>query len=416
MRNRSRLVAALAGSMALAAAPAHAAEEKGAETKAEKRPAWKPAVPAPPKIAGAKADYAGSQACARCHAEAYESWKASFHARMLAAPKEGFLEDAWKKWETDGTGAGPTTGNATGARFQRSDVKYVVGGGKWKQRYLVANETSGGLQLMNRQFNRVSGKWEDYGQKNDWNTTCATCHTTGYRITAYDPARPLLQRSEWVEPGVGCEACHGPGARHVKSRKKADIWNVAYQPVEQQSRLCGYCHVRLENRQWKSAQGSHREDLPAPKVGDTFLPWQDWTRWYPEQVVLPGIQKEDPFDREYAGDLEGMFKVDDVSRADGVFEEARHHQQYQGFVQSAHFQGGQLSCITCHAPHGARGMLKKVPADACRSCHDETFTVERHMPNTGKTAADLFVKSHTFKRSPRASSGPGTSGQPRYYE
>lgn len=412
----SKLMLVLLVTAVSGAAPADAAEDKKPATKVGEKARKKAAAPAPPKIAGARADFVGSQACAKCHAEAFKSWKESFHSKMLAAPTEGFLKDAWEKWETDGTGAGPATGNVTGKKYQRSDVKYVVGGGKWKQRYLVQNEDSGGLQFLNRQFNRVSGKWENYGQKNDWNTMCATCHSTGYRITAYDAAKPLLQKSEWVETSIGCEACHGPGAKHVKSRKKADIWNVAHQPVEQQSRLCGYCHVRLENERWKSAQGNDREDFPAPKVGETFLPWQDWTKWYPEHVVLPGIQAEDPLDKEYPGDLKGMFKVDDVSKADGVFEEGKHHQEYQGFIQSAHFKSGQMSCITCHSPHAGKGRLKKVPADACKACHDETFTVEKYMPNTGKTADNLFVKSHTFKKNPRASSGPGSSGQPQYYE
>ena len=57
----------------------------------------------------------------------------------------------------------------------------------------MKNDQTGNLQFMDKQFNRYSGLWENYGQKNDWNTQCATCHTTGYRITEYDEkarARP----------------------------------------------------------------------------------------------------------------------------------------------------------------------------------------------------------------------------------
>lgn len=403
---------ASAAIIALASAPA-VADEKKQGKKAEHAAAK---APAPPKIAGKKADFVGSQACSKCHAEEYRSWKESYHARMIRPVEQGFLKDAVDKWDGDGVSTGPTKGNVTGKPFERSDVELVVGGGKWKQRYLVRNEDTGGLQFLDKQYNRVSGKWEPYGQKNDWNTQCATCHTTAYRITAYDAAKPKAQKAEWAELGIGCEACHGPGAKHVKSRKKADIWNVAHQPVEQQSMLCGYCHIRLENEQWKTAQGNPREDFPAPKLGETRLPWQDWTAWYPEHVVIPGIQKEDPFDKDYTGDLKGMFKVDDTSRADGVFEEGKHHQEYQGFIQSAHFKSGELSCITCHSPHAGKGKLKKVAADACKSCHDASYTVEKYMPNTGKTAENLFVKSHTFKKNPRPSSGPGTSGTPDYYQ
>lgn len=98
---------------------------------------------------------------------------------------EGAIVDAVEKWATDGANPGPTKGNVTGAALKLEDVQYVVGS-KWKQRYLVKNDQTGNLQFMDKQFNRLSGKWENYGQKNDWNTQCATCHTTGYRITAYD--------------------------------------------------------------------------------------------------------------------------------------------------------------------------------------------------------------------------------------
>ena len=394
-------------------AAADRARRDACAAAAEKK-AKKPAAKSAGEAALRKA-FVGSEACGKCHAEELESWKESFHSKMVRPREQGILKDVVAKWKGEEGNAGPTTGNGDGKSYALEDVKYVIGS-KWKQRFLVANPDTGGLQFLNRQFNRNSGKWENYGQKNDWNTMCATCHTTGYRITAYDAANPKAQKVEFAELGVGCEACHGPGAKHVQSKKKADIFNVANRPIPEQSRLCGYCHQRLENEQWKSAQGNPREDLPAPKLGETFRAGEDWTKWYPEHAIMPGIQAEDPIDKSYAGDLKDLFKVDDVSKADGVFEEAKHHQEYQGFLQSTHYKKGEMSCITCHSPHAGKGKLKKVAADACKACHDASFTVEKYMPNTGKTADNLFVKSHTFKKNPRPSSGPGATGTPDYYQ
>jgi cytochrome c5 len=404
--NKALLVSFLALAVSLPASRATGAEKKKADTKA--------AAKAAPSGSAAK-QFVGSTACQKCHAEEFKSWKQTFHSRMIRPKDEGILKAVVEKWETDGANPGPTTGNGTGKSYKLDDVQYVIGS-KWKQRFLVKNEDTGGLQFLNKQFNRNSGKWENYGNKNDWNTMCATCHTTGYRLTSYDPEKPKAQKTEWAELGVGCEACHGPGAAHVKSRKKADIWNAAGQPVEVQARLCGYCHIRVENEQYKSAQGNPREDLPAPKIGDTFTPAEDWRKWYPEHVVMPGIQPDDPIDKDYPGDLKGMFKVDEKSKADGVFEEAKHHEEYQGFIQSAHYKSGKMSCITCHSPHAGKGKIKKVARDACATCHDASYTPEKYMPNTGKTADNLFVKSHTFKKNPRESSGPGATGEPDYYK
>ena len=368
------------------------------------------------KKAGPKSEFVGSEQCRKCHKIEYDSWKKTFHSKIVMPRKGGILKEAVEKWAGDGTNPGPTVGNVTGKAFKLEDVQYVVGS-RWKQRYLVKNDETGNLQFMNMQFNRLSGKWEKYGQKNDWNTQCATCHATGYRITAYDDKAGKTLKSEFSEFGVGCEACHGPGAKHMKSKKKKDIFNPATVDAKAQSLLCGYCHIRLDNEQWKTAQGNPREDFPAPKLGETFRAGDDWTKWYPEHVAIPGVQPGNPFDKEYAGDLKGLFKVDEHAKANGYYDEAKHHQQYQGFIQSAHYQKGVMSCITCHSPHAGKGKLKKVAQDACGACHDSSYTVEKYMPNTGKTADNLFVRSHTFPKNPRqGGKGASEMGPPNYYE
>ncbi len=371
-------------------------------------------------VAGAakapKKEFVGSETCKKCHAEEFKSWKGTFHSKIIQTKKVGILKDVITKWESDGKNPGPTTGNFDSKKYTLNDVQYVIGS-KWKQRYLVKNEQSGGWQFLNKQFNRLTGEWEGYGNKNDWDSSCTTCHTTGYRITKIDEKTGKTLKGEWSELGVGCEACHGPGAKHVKSKAKKDIFNPANASVEAQSKVCGYCHIRVENEKYKTAQGDPREDLPAPKVGDSYKAGDDWTKWYPEQVLIPGVQFDKPFDAEYKGDMKGLFKTDDFAKQNGVYEEAKHHQEYQGFLQSKHFKSGQLSCITCHSPHAGKGKLKKVPSGACVKCHDASFTVEKYMPNTGKTVNNLFVKTHTFGKNPRqGGKGASDMGPPQYYE
>jgi hypothetical protein len=58
-----------------------------------------------------------------------------------------------------------------------------------------------------------------------------------------------------------------------------------------------------------------------------------------------------------------------------------------------------------------------VPSGACVQCHDASFTVEKYMPNTGKTAENLFVRSHTFVKNPRpGGKGASDMGPPVLYE
>jgi predicted CXXCH cytochrome family protein len=334
---------------------------------------------------------------------------------MVRKRDDGILKDAVEKWETDGANPGPAAGNVTGRKAALSDVVYVVGA-NWKQRYMIPDETTGGHQFMDKQFNRMSGKWENYGNKNDWDTMCATCHTTGYRLLKYDPANPKDQKWAFSELGIGCEVCHGPGAKHVKSRAKKDIWNFAGKTPAEQTRVCGYCHIRLENEMYKSAQGNPREDFPAPKVGRSFHPSDDWAKWYPEHVIIPGVQPEDKIDAEYKGDLKGMFLIDNVSKAAGNYEAGKHHEEYQEFLQSKHYKGGRMSCTTCHSPHAGKDRTKKDPRATCAQCHDASYTVEKYMPGTGKTADNLYLRTHTFYGGQNRPGGPTASGMPEYYK
>ncbi len=366
------------------------------------------------KKAAGPLGYAGSEACRSCHAAEFDSWKQTYHSKMVRKRDDGILKDVVAKWETDGSNPGPTTANVTGRKITMPDVEYVLGS-YWKQRFLIRDESTGGYQFANKQFNRMSGKWENYGQKNNWDTMCATCHTTGYRILEYDPANPKAQKVAWSELNIGCETCHGPGAKHVVSKAKQDIWNFAGKSKPEQSRVCGYCHIRLENELYKSAQGNPREDFPAPKVGQSFKPSDDWTKWYPEHVVLPGIQAEDKIDAEYKGDLKGMFLLDNISKAAGVYEAGKHHQEFQEMVQSKHYKSGEVSCITCHSPHAGKKLVKQDPKASCVKCHDASYTVEKYMPGTGKTADNLYVRTHTFYKGQSRAGGPTASGAPEYH-
>ena len=351
------------------------------------------------------ADFVGSASCQACHPLEFESRAKSLASKMVLKKEEGLLKAAFEKWATDGTSPGPTKGNITGRAVTLDNVEYVIGT-RWKQRYMVKNEVDGGHQFLNKQFNTMSGKWENYGNKNDWATTCATCHTTGYKIVSYDPANPKATKVSYTELGIGCEACHGPGSKHIASRQAKDIWNPAKQPKDVQSRACGYCHIRLENEKYKTLQGNNSEQFPAPTIGDSFNPGDDWRIWYPEGVVIPGVQPNHHFTEAYTqADFKGMFLVDAISKATGVYEEGKHHQQYQGFIQSKHYQKNILSCNDCHTSHAVKGKDVVVARNTCVRCHGDLYAIDKIMPGTGKTADNLYVRTHTFLKNQSRPSG-----------
>jgi hypothetical protein len=167
-------------------------------------------------------DFAESEKCATCHAAEFRTWRDTYHAKMVRTPHDGLLKEAADNWARDSKGnPGPRKGNIDGRSYALGDVQWVIGS-KWKQRYLVKNHATGNHQFLDKQWNRYSGTWEPYGQKDDWETPCSTCHAAGERITAKHPQNTEAATVAMPQKNADCEACHGPGANHAASRSRAD--------------------------------------------------------------------------------------------------------------------------------------------------------------------------------------------------
>lgn len=369
---------------------------------------------------GADRQFVGSEKCSACHKTEYQSWKASWHAKMVRPAKEGLLKDAGDNWEKDGKGnAGPTKGNITGTPAKMEDVVYVIGS-HWKQRFLVPNPASGGHQFLDKQWNTIHKQWEPYGQKNTWESQCATCHATGYRVLAIDEQTRAVKKWAMSEENVGCEACHGPGSKHATTGDRREIFNPGKASHAESSKVCGYCHIRLENYNFKTAEGNPAEQLPHPVIGQSYKAGiDDWTTWYPDKVLLVGIQPEDPITKNWPNtDLNNAFWIDEAAQKSGYFEARKHHQQYQEHLQTAHFKKNVAGCVTCHSPHASSSTPKPVKtADTCRACHLAPVDIEKTMPGTASTAQNLFVRTHTFNPASTRKGGPTATGapEPAYY-
>ena len=363
-----------------------------------------------------KATFVGSEKCGSCHVDEYKTWKDTYHAKMVRATRDGLLKDARDNWVRDAKGnPGPTKANITGAPATLEDVVYVIGS-KWKQRFLVKNPTTGNHQFLDKQWNRVSNAWEGYGQKNDWETQCSTCHATGFRITAYDPKNTAAMKVSMSELNTGCEACHGPGSTHAQTHAKADIFNPKNAPKAEGDKVCGYCHQRVENDQWLTAQGNHSEHLPHPVMGESYKAGQDdWTKWYPSKVLIPGVQPDDPISKNYPNtDLNNAFFIDEAAQKSGYFEARKHHQEYQEHLQSKHAKAGLLGCSDCHSVHAVKGKVGK-PSETCVGCHGAAMDWKKVMPGTAQTAGGLFVRSHTFNPNPRPTGATADTLPPPTY-
>jgi len=187
-------------------------------------------------LAKAAPTFAGSQKCSECHKPEYERWKGSHHdLAMDRATEESVLGDFNEAlFEYFGTRSKfYRNGKQFWVRTQGPDgemddfkVEYVFGAYPLQQ-YLVPFP-GGRLQCLPIAWDARQNKWyhlnpdkpvdpKDWlywtnaGQ--NWNGMCAECHSTNLKKN-YDQDKDTYQTT-WSEIDVSCEACHGPGSRHV---------------------------------------------------------------------------------------------------------------------------------------------------------------------------------------------------------
>lgn len=175
-------------------------------------------------LKSAAAGYVGSGTCAKCHAEKYNNYMVSGHPWKLQPASEARLRPL------------PLP---TGLTWD--DISYVIGGYKWKARFIdkqgyIITKTGSGPGK--NQYNLATGTWGDYeATATNKKYDCGKCHTTGYSKEGNQDGLPGIVGT-WAEPGIGCEACHGPGAEHAKTADKTKI------KLDKTAALCGKCHIR----------------------------------------------------------------------------------------------------------------------------------------------------------------------------
>ncbi|MCL4459420.1 MAG: cytochrome c3 family protein [Chloroflexi bacterium] len=165
--------------------------------------------------------YVGSEACAKCHAKKYNNFRVAGHGYKLRT-----AADAMKAPLPLPEG------------YTWDDISYVIGGYKWKARYMDKQgyiiTTAAGKPGKN-QYNMMTGTWVDYHPGEMKKYDCGRCHTTGYSSEGHQDGLPGIVGT-WAFPGVQCEACHGPGGDHIAGKAKM--------VVDESAALCGKCHIR----------------------------------------------------------------------------------------------------------------------------------------------------------------------------
>ncbi len=200
-------------------------------------------------------DYVGSTTCKTCHSSIYDEVFQSGHPHKLKK-----IEGAPPTYPA-GTSEGvpnPPTG------FSWNDITYVIGGYGWKARfmdsegYILTGDTERQWNLTNTELG-LEAHWTGYDADKAPRKpyTCGSCHTTGWVATGENgPHQDDLPGiyGTWSEPGVTCEACHGPGSDHASAPSKSNI---------SKQENCNSCHIRGDVNQIDAKGGliKHHEQF-----------------------------------------------------------------------------------------------------------------------------------------------------------
>ena len=195
--------------------------------------------------ANAGAAYIGSAACTACHAGTAETAALHGHVHALK-PVEGVPPVYPKAAERAGVPAPPP-----GKDW--ADVSYVMGGYVHgavfvgTDGFVLTDGVEGGNTQWNLDFppNGTEAGFAAFGADQQsplpYEYDCFRCHTTGPRRQdagggRTQDGRPGIEGT-WVEAGVQCEACHGPGSLHAPNPAARDLY------VGSASMTCARCHL-----------------------------------------------------------------------------------------------------------------------------------------------------------------------------
>lgn len=348
--------------------------------------------------------YVTAAQCARCHPDHAASFRRTFHRTMTQRADPQSVQGNFEGATLDYFGVRATMTREGAAHViayqlpgqepQRFVVEKTVGSRRYQQ-YLARR----GDQLL-----RLPLAWHNEEQRwfhmngafltpdpalplqqvdferhvTRWNDNCVFCHNVAPNPGLTESGTRQRFQTEVAELGIACEACHGPGAAHERANTsplrryalhlsgKADpsIVNPARLSPERSLDVCGRCHGQRIT-----------DDLDTfLRAGDPFVPGDDLA------LYSAPLWRDTTLHGEQA--FQARFWPDGTPRLTAY--------EYQGVLQSACAQRGELTCLSCHGMHEGdpRGQIRpfftggpegarrrRQGAAMCTQCHDELTSI-----------------------------------------
>lgn len=333
----------------------------------------------------------GSKACEPCHPGIYRNWLATGMARSSgrageSANRESFdhasFSDARSKYSYSISPDFLLT--MAGGKNQPVSrrLAFFVGSGAVASSYLI--NVDGFLYESPVSYYSASAQWSFAPGYGNYSypylaravaSGCIECHASGAKPVA--GTQNGYDDPPFLEGGVGCERCHGPGLAHVRSAKAADIINPSKLDPERRDSICHQCHLSGEVRIQRA--GSALEFRPGEK-------FSDWAVAFAREGSAAQMSVT-----SHAANL-----------AQSACKRASGDRMWCGSCHDAHYSPPaaekaawfRTKCLACHTPASCKegSTTRAANGDNCIACH---------MPRRPVTdAAHVVYTDHSIPREP----------------
>ena len=343
--------------------------------------------PAPPPES-----YAGSAACARCHADIYKSFLRTRMGRSLtpvtpavvqtlALPASVYNQGLDRHYEVFSRNGKlfeseyQTAANGSEVFRTTQPVDWILGAGMSGINGLVKRGNF--LFEAPLAFYSSANHWDlspgyqasDLGFERAIPAGCISCHSG--RPRPVDSMSGEFEPVPFAQAAIGCEKCHGPGEAHIRAMSAgssrahgSQIVNPGRLSADLENDICMNCHEA----------GDSRVPLPGKSFGD----------------VRPGVP---------LGETIGVFMVP-LSKDDK--SEGGHVEHFFEMSMSKCYRAtaGQLRCATCHDPHvePAEAEAPAVFNAKCMGCHAGRACTAPIDQRKRTTPADNCIGCHMPRR------------------
>ena len=317
----------------------------------------------------AAAVFAGSASCRPCHTRIFDEY-----AKTPMARSSGRVDSA-----------PPAQFRAAGHQYRIEDNRLYFDRGNAPLDYFIGSNTAGRSYLFARDGYLFELPVTWYRQKRAWDAspgyeqerevrlnrpvdpTCLSCHAS--RLRPIYGTQNRYADPPFLENGVSCERCHGPGSEHVRNPGGSAMVNPAKLAPQQRDSICAQCHLTGEARIERAGR-RFAEFRPGEDLGD-YVTYFVWAPKDPAMKVTSHVEKL------------AMSKCKRIA-------------------------GDALWCGTCHDIHTNTNHTRQ----ACIGCHAGAHHRQEscapcHMPRSQTVDVSHGVMTdHRIQRSSRRSSVP----------